>query len=92
MTQEEINYLKRFESNFQTAINHNYTRAIPSTYLKEIVKIYEKYNSKITICYHCSSSILSALKVIGRWYIKITEEKIVEDGKTSKNVRRRKDK
>ncbi len=92
MTKEEINYLKRFESNFQTAINHNYTRAIPSTYLKEIVKIYEKYNSKITVCYHCSSSILGALKVIGRWYYKITEEKNVEDGKTSKNVRRRKDK
>lgn len=102
MTQEDIKYLKRFETNFKTAVNHNYTRAIPSTYLKEIVKIYEKYNSKITVCYHCSSSILSALKTIGRWYFNKIEilkeneylnntpkEEIKEDGK-NKTIKGRK--
>lgn len=103
MTQEELEYLKRFDTNFKTAVNHNYTSAIPSTYLKEIVKIYEKYNNKITVCYHCSSSVLSALKTIGRWYFNkieilkeneyfnnIAKEEIKEDGKQNKTIRRRK--
>lgn len=102
MTQEDIKYLKRFETNFKTAVNHNYTTAIPSTYMKKIVEIYEKYSSKITVCYHCSGSILSALKTIGRWYFNKIEilkenenlnntpkEEIKEDGE-NKTIKGRK--
>lgn len=92
MTNEELNYLQQFEKNYNTALYHNYTSAIPSINFKKIVEIYEKYtNNKLYVCYHCSSSILANIKIIGRWYFEIINVKEeITDGKQNKINRRRK--
>ena len=69
MTQEDIKWLKQFESNFKTAINSNYSRNILDSQLRKMVEIYESITGKkYNLCYHCSTSILGFLKDMGRIY------------------------
>ena len=98
---EDLNYLRRFENNFYTAINANYTRMIPSRELDKMLEIYvNETNNKFPLCKHCTSSILSFLKSLGKIYNravedeKITREKNIEKDefhfKTEQNVKGRK--
>lgn len=68
-TQEDIQYLSKFESNFNTAIKANYTRNIPRKDVEKMVEIYNRVNGKaLRLCTYCSSSVLSFLKDIGKLY------------------------
>lgn len=68
-TEDELKYLREFETNFTSAIKANYTRNIPRKDIEKMVDIYNRVNdSNIRICSYCSSSILSFLKDIGKIY------------------------
>lgn len=70
ISKENFKWLSQFESNFRTAINSNYTRNILESQLRKMVEIYElSTGKKYNLCYHCSSSILAFLKVIGKIYL-----------------------
>lgn len=71
-TQEDIQYLSKFESNFNTAIKANYTRNIPKKDVEKMVEIYNRVNGKtLKLCSYCSSSVLSFLKDIGKEYFEV---------------------
>ena len=89
-TKRELEYLKEFENNFNTAINHQYTRNIASKQLDELISIYKRVtdNPNFKICKHCSSNILSFIKMLGKMYfeqIEIKETNKVKNGKTRKS-------
>ena len=68
-TEEDIQYLKKFESNFNTAIKTSYTRNVPKKDIEKMLDIYNRVNGKtLNICTYCTSSILSFLKDIGQQY------------------------
>ena len=70
INKENMKWLSQFESNFNTAIKSNYTRNILESQLRKMVEIYElSTGKKYSLCYHCSSSILAFLKVIGKIYL-----------------------
>ena len=70
INKENMKWLSQFESNFNTAIRSNYTRNILESQLRKMVEIYElSTGKKYSLCYHCSSSILAFLKVIGKIYL-----------------------
>lgn len=79
-TIEEMEYLKKYESNFNTAVNCNYSRNIPTAELTQLHRIYERSkNTKYNLCKHCSTSILNFLKKMGTMYfedLKIMEQTI----------------
>lgn len=71
-TQEDIQYLSKFENNFNTAIKANYTRNVPRKDIERMVEIYNRANGKaLKICAYCSTSILSFLKDIGKSYFEV---------------------
>ena len=93
MTQEQISILQKYESNFNTAINHNYTRTIPSKELEVLHSIYEEHIGKqYHFCKHCSTSILNFMKKLGQVYNteKIRFEKQEEENGTIHKGRKRK--
>lgn len=70
MTKEDLEYLSKYEHNFNTAINSNYSRNIVSSALERMKEIYERETGKeYRLCTHCSASVLSFLKVIGKLYL-----------------------
>lgn len=76
-TQEDIQYLSKFESNFNTAIKANYTRNIPKKDVEKMVEIYNRVNGKtLKLCSYCSSSVLSFLKDIGQQYFNAVQKGI----------------
>ena len=76
-TQEDIQYLSKFESNFNTAIKANYTRNIPKKDIEKMVEIYNRVNGKtLKLCTYCSSSVLSFLKDIGQQYFNAVQKGI----------------
>ena len=76
-TQEDILYLSKFESNFNTAIKANYTRNIPKKDIEKMVEIYNRVNGKtLKLCTYCSSSVLSFLKDIGQQYFNAVQKGI----------------
>lgn len=69
MTQEDIKYLKQFENNFRTAINSNYSRNIIKKDLEKMLGIYKRVTGRdYTLCTHCTTSILTFLRLIGEVY------------------------
>ena len=69
MTQEQLNILSKYESNFKTALEHNYTKNIPSRELDVLQKIYEEHiNNTYHFCKHCATSILNFMKRLGKAY------------------------
>lgn len=73
-TEEDIEYLKKFESNFNTAIKTNYTRNVPRKDIEKMLDIYNRVNGKtLNICTYCTSSILSFLKDIGQQYFNLVQ-------------------
>ena len=76
-TQEDIQYLSKFESNFNTAIKANYTRNIPKKDIEKMVEIYNRVNGKtLKLCSYCSSSVLYFLKDIGQQYFNVVQKGI----------------
>lgn len=74
MLREDYEYLKQFESNFNTAIKSNYTRNIVESKLKRMVEIYEKETGrKQAICLRCGSVVVSFLKDVGKLYFSVQE-------------------
>lgn len=99
MTEEQINILKEFESNYTTAIRFNYTRNLTNNQLDRLLAVYEAITGKkYVLCKHCSNSVIDFLKVIGKMYfnntaiVKSQIEKSNENGKSKKNLRGRKNK
>lgn len=74
MLREDYEYLKQFESNFNTAIKSNYTRNIPQSKLEKILEIYQKEVGKgYKVCLHCNSIVVSFLKDVGKLYFSVQE-------------------
>ena len=84
MTVEQLEYLRQFEGKFITAIKSNYTRSIPKKDLDKMLEIYNSItNKKITLCYHCTASIVGLLRDLGNLYLKeVTEQSVgtVQEG------------
>lgn len=75
MTQEDLNFLKEYESNFTTAIKSDYTRTIVKSKLEKMLGIYEKETGKrYNLCTHCPTSVLAFLKVVGKMYFDIIQQ------------------
>lgn len=75
MTEKQFEYLKRFESNFITSINHNYSTNVQSSDLDKMIKIYEEVTgSKVYMCKYCTSDVLNFLKRIGKLYFDKKEQ------------------
>ena len=91
-TNKEIEYLKQFENNFNTAIKHKYTRNIPSKQLDELINIYMRVtdNPNFKLCKHCSTNILSFIKTLGKIYFE--QIQLIEENKEKKNGKVRKSK
>lgn len=76
MKKENIEYLQKFESNFNTAIKSNYTRAIPSNdkiRMKEILK--EETGENFPLSLNCSLCTLKLIRKVGELYFKTLKEK-----------------
>ena len=90
MTKAELKYLSEFEQNFKTAIYSNYTRNIVKSKLEKMLEIYVKETGRdYNLCTHCSSSILSFLKLIGKVYFDAVQEGLetkLEDSEIQKPV------
>lgn len=95
-TNEELKYLKKYENNFNTAINHGYTRNIPTSELTQLEKIYKRVtnDNSYKLCMHCSVNILRFIAELGKMYY--AEQKIIEEtpkkngtDKTKQNVKGR---
>lgn len=91
-TKRELEYLKEFENNFHTAINHQYTRNIASKQLDELISIYKRVtdNPNFKLCKHCSTNILSFIKTLGKIYFE--QIQLIEENKEKKNGKVRKSK
>lgn len=75
MKKENIEYLQKFESNFNTAIKSNYTRAIPSNdkiRMKEILK--EETGENFPLSLNCSLCTLKLIRKVGELYFKTIKE------------------
>lgn len=70
ISKEDMEWLSQFETNFRTAINSSYSRNITSSQANRMKEIYEvSTGRKYSLCVHCSSNVLSFLKVIGKLYL-----------------------
>jgi hypothetical protein len=103
MTKEDIQFLSEFESNFKTAINSNYSRNIVKSKLEKMLEIYKRVTGRnYSLCTHCTTSILTFLRLIGELYfdtvqdgtepnLKINElQKTVTDMENKKKKNRKK--
>lgn len=70
INKDDMKWLSQFENNFNSAIKSNYSRNILVSQLNRMQEIYELSTGKrYDLCTHCSSSVLSFLKVIGKIYL-----------------------
>lgn len=87
MTIEDLEFLKKYESNFLTAINAGYSRNIPKNDLEKMVEIYSREkNIRYRLCYHCSSTVLSFIKELGSMYLKQLVQKGNEQALNDKEL------
>ena len=90
MTQEDLNFLKEYESNFTTALKSDYTRTIVKPKLEKMLGIYEKETGKkYLLCTHWSTSVLAFLKDVGKMNFDIVHrgnEPILEINDLQKTV------
>lgn len=74
MTKEDINWLKKFESNFNTAIKSNYSRNILEGSLIKMKEIYEyETGKKYSLCVYCTGNVLELLRLVGNLYFKAVQ-------------------
>lgn len=75
MTKEDIQFLSEFESNFKTAINSNYSRNIVKSNLEKMLEIYKRETGRnYSLCTHCTTSILTFLRLIGELYFDTVQD------------------
>lgn len=80
MTKEDINWLKKFESNFNTAIKSNYSRNILESNLIKMKEIYEcETGKKFSLCVHCTGNVLELLRLVGNLYFKAVQEGLEQE-------------
>lgn len=78
MKKDNIEYLQKFESNFNTAIKSNFTRAIPSNdkiRMQQILK--EETGENFPLSLNCGLCTLKLIKKVGELYfnsIKVAKE------------------
>ena len=78
MKKDNIEYLQKFESNFNTAIKSNFTRAIPSNdkiRMQQILK--EETGENFPLSLNCGICTLKLIKKVGELYfnsIKVAKE------------------
>lgn len=83
MTKEDLQLLSEYETNFKTAINSNYTRNIVKSKIEKMLEIYKRETGEnYILCTHCSSSVLTFLKKIGKLYF----EKVQEGNENNLNI------
>lgn len=99
MTKEDIQFLSEFEPNFKTAINSNYSRNIVKSKLEKMLEIYKRETGRnYSLCTHCTTSILTFLRLIGELYFDTVQDgtepnlKINELQKTVTNMENKKKK
>ena len=99
MTKEDIQFLSEFEPNFKTAINSNYSRNIVKSKLEKMLEIYKRVTGRnYSLCTHCTTSILTFLRLIGELYFDTVQDgtepnlKINELQKTVTNMENKKKK
>ena len=71
MKKDNIEYLQKFESNFNTAIKSNFTRAIPSNdkiRMQQILK--EETGENFPLSLNCGLCTLKLIKKVGELYFK----------------------
>lgn len=87
MTNDDFNYLAKFELHFARAIESGYCRYIATTELKRIADIYQSITSaRVNIV--CPKCKLALLRDVGRLYY--AEKQRREGEKKSKRVKREK--
>lgn len=77
MKKDNLEYLKKFESNFNTAIKSNYTRAIPNNdkiRMKEI--LLEEIGFDFPLNLSCGLCTLKLVKKVGELYFNAVKETI----------------
>lgn len=75
MKKENIEYLKKFESNFNTAIKSSFTRAIPTNdkiRMKEI--LLEEKGENFPLSLNCGICTLKLVKKVGELYFKAIKD------------------
>lgn len=96
MTIEEVDFLKQFETNFNTAIKSDYTRNIVKKDLLKMLDIYKRETGRdYNLCTHCNTSILSFLKLLGKVYFdKVREgnEPVLKTNDLQKTVAKKENK
>lgn len=96
MTNKELEFLSEYEQHFKTAINSNYTRNIVKSALEKMLDIYQRESGKpYNLCTHCSTSVLAFLKVIGKMYFDIVQQRnepnvIINDLQKTENKKEKK--
>lgn len=74
MKKENIEVLKKFETDMITAMLQNYSRPIPTSALMEIDRIYtEETGIVLNVNFSCSVCVLKLLKKMGKVYFKEVE-------------------
>lgn len=86
-----IEYLKKFEPNFKTAIENGYSRHIPYNDRLKLIELYKELtDNQDRICINCSADMVKILKVIyNDYYLVHSKEEtknelvdIVKDGES----------
>jgi hypothetical protein len=75
MKKENIEYLKKFETNFNTAIKSNFSRAIPTAdkYKMQEILLEEK-REKFPLSPNCALCTLKLLKKVGELYFNAVKD------------------
>lgn len=73
-TVEELQTLKKYESNLRTAVYEDYSRNIPGEGIQEMISIYEKVTGgKVLERMSCGACQLNFLKRLGKMYLEAME-------------------
>lgn len=84
MTKEDIKWLSKFETNFNTAIKSNYSRNILEGSLIKMKEIYEmETGKKFSLCVHCTGNVLELLRLVGKLYFEAVQEGLEQELKTN---------
>lgn len=80
MTKEDIKWLSKFETNFNTAIKSNYSRNILEGSLIKMKEIYEiETGKKYSLCVHCTGNVLELLRLVGNLYFRAVQEGLEQE-------------
>lgn len=87
MTKEDLIFLSEFENNFRTAIDSNYSRNIVKSKLEKMLEIYKRVTGRnYSLCTHCTTSILTFLRLIGDVYFDHKNDLVQDGNETNMNI------